>query len=81
MKQDRNPIPAPARVASTCTKTLVELTESFMVGTSRRGASRRVEVVDLQHGIHEVDERMAGQLLDARRRSPAGQVVTRGVHA
>ena len=36
----RKPIPAPARVASTWTKTLVELSPSRMAGTSRRGASR-----------------------------------------
>ena len=77
-KHGRNPIPAPARVASTWTKTLVELRPSRMVGHQ---PPRGVQIVHLQHGIDKVDQRVGGQFLDRCRGAVLGKVVAGGVHA
>ena len=42
---------------------------------------REVEVVDLQHRVDEVDQRIAGEIRDARRRAVLGEVVAGTVQA
>ena len=71
-------MPAAARVASTWTKTLVEVTDSRIAGAKLR---RDVQVVDLQHGVDEVDERMPRESAIGRRSAVFGEIVAGAVEA